>query len=184
MPTEPAGTVWQKDDERFALRLISLETSGGLGQAVAEQWRQIGIEVTLERLPAELYWQALHNREFDVALVALSVTQEPDLYDIWSQEAVVSGHNYGGWNHRQASEALENARQSWDAELRGEAYNLFQYYFQRELPAITLFQHTHTYALSSAVQNAGIGTYYTPRDRYASFPMWYLHSESVPLPCP
>ncbi len=180
-----ADGIWQKDDQPLLLSLISLddELNVNLAESIADQWRLIGVETEAIPLAPAQFQEALNARAFDVALVDVVALGDPDLYDLWSQEAVVRGQNYGGWNHRAASEALEQARQSWEMAARQKAYDLFQYYFQQDLPAISLFQHTRTYALSSTIFNADVGVFFRPRQRYAGFDRWHLEQDMVQIPC-
>jgi ABC-type transport system substrate-binding protein len=109
---------------------------------------------------------------------------DPDLYDFWSQEALISGQGYAGWNHQRASEALENGRREWLMEDRRPYYDAFLRYFDEDLPALTLFQHVRTYALSAEVNQAEIGRIDRPRDRFDTFADWFLLYREVTVSCP
>jgi len=52
------------------------------------------------------------------------------------------------------------------------------------MPALTLFQDTYTYALSTAVNNAEIGLINQPRDRYKTLAEWFLLYRDVAVACP
>ncbi len=181
------GSVRQADGERFTLRLLTLETAvqQRLAQEVAAQWSGLGVEVVVETAVsvADLR-EKLAARDFDVALVDITPSIDPDLYDFWSQEAIIRGQNYGGWNNRRASEALEAGRQVWGLAERRPSYNTFLSIYADQVPAITLHQHVYTYALSSEVSQADIGPIYQPRDRYQSFARWFLLYRDVTISCP
>ncbi|MCA9934397.1 MAG: hypothetical protein KC415_10760, partial [Anaerolineales bacterium] len=123
------------------------------------------------------------ERDFDVALLEVRPSGDPDLYDFWSQEAIVRGQNYGGWNNRRASEALESARQIWPQVERTPYYDNFLRYFDDSLPALTLYQHVNTYGLSTAVNNVEIGRIDAPRDRYETLANWFLGYQDTTVPC-
>ena len=118
------------------------------------------------------------------ALVTVTPAGDPDLYDFWSQEAIIRGQNYSGWNNRRASEALETARQTWDPAVRAEEYDRFQRLFASELPALTLFQHSYTYAISAGVNEVSIGRIDSPRERYETMPQWFFLYRDVTVICP
>jgi peptide/nickel transport system substrate-binding protein len=156
-----------------------------LAQEVAAQWGDLGVEVMVETAVSITdLREKLAAREFDVALVDITPSIDPDLYDFWSQEAIIRGQNYGGWNNRRASEALEAGRQVWGVGERRPYYNTFLTIYTDQVPAITLYQHVYTYALSSEVNQADIGPIYTPRDRYSSFANWFLNYQDVTISCP
>ncbi|MCB9418857.1 MAG: peptide ABC transporter substrate-binding protein [Ardenticatenaceae bacterium] len=180
------GTVRQQGEEAMTVRLLALgdERSQGLAQGVAADWSALGVDVAVETAVSttELY-QKLAAREFDVALVDVVGSDDPDLYDFWSQEAIVRGQNYGGWNNRRASEALENGRETWPTTDRQPFYNTFLRQFNSDLPAITLYQHVYTYALSKNVNDAEIGRIFRPIDRYLTFSDWFLLYRDVTVIC-
>ncbi len=176
------ASVRQLGEERLALRLLALDTA--LANAVAADWRELGAAVEVETaVSQEEFLEKLRTRDFDVGLVDIMGTDDPDLYNFWSQEAIVRGQNYGGWNNRRASEALENGRKTWPAADRKLFYNTFLRQFNSDLPAITLFQHVYTYALSQDVNDAAIGRINEPRDRYQTFSDWFLLYRDVTVIC-
>ena len=132
----------------------------------------------------DAYFAALAERRFDLALVDVRPPADPDLYDFWSQEAVVRGQNYAGWNQRRASEALEEGRQLWSQAEREQRYDAFLKRFDDAIPAFSLFQYVSSYGLSDAVDSAEIGLIIQPRDRYNSLPQWTVNTQSVAVACP
>jgi peptide/nickel transport system substrate-binding protein len=128
--------------------------------------------------------EMLRERAFDLALVDVSPPGDPDLYDFWSQEAIIEGQNYSGWNHRRASEALEAARQLTTQDERRPYYEAFLRFYDSDLPALTLFQQVTTYGISESVQEAEIGLFSSPRERYDSLANWFVSFQEVPVVCP
>jgi ABC-type transport system substrate-binding protein len=181
------GTVRQREGEPFRLRLLALNTAvqQRVAQEVVAQWADLGIEVVVETAVSVTdLREKLAARDFDVALVDITPSIDPDLYDFWSQEAIIRGQNYGGWNNRRASEALEAGRQVWGLAERRPFYNTFLSIYAAQVPAITLYQHVYTYALSSEVNQAEVGPIYEPRDRYQTFANWFLLYRDVTISCP
>ncbi|MCA9876028.1 MAG: peptide ABC transporter substrate-binding protein, partial [Anaerolineales bacterium] len=180
-------TVRQKDGRPLSLTLIALDDpqETAVAETIRAQWAAVGIDtqIRLAQDLAELR-QWLADGLFDVALLTFTPSGDPDLYDFWSQEAIIRGQNYTGWNNRRASEALEQGRQVWGMEERRPSYDTFLRYFDQEMPALTLFQDTYTYALSTAVNNAEIGLINQPRDRYKTLAEWFLLYRDVAVACP
>jgi peptide/nickel transport system substrate-binding protein len=180
-----------REGERLVLRLLVTDESWRpvLAESIAKQWAAIGVNAEVVVIEPELLLERLAAREFDIALVDIDPPGDPDYYDFWSQEAIVRGQNYAGWNHRRASEALEAARQLWNVTERQPYYDAFLRFFDSELPALTLFQHVYTYGLSETVLQkdgspAEIGLINQPRDRYRTMPAWFLFYRDVSVPCP
>jgi ABC-type transport system substrate-binding protein len=115
---------------------------------------------------------------------------DPDLYDFWSQEAIVDGQNFGSWNHRRASEALEEARQTWDQEKRKAAYQRFSYYFRQDVPALSLYQYVTAFALHPSVIDmrtpsgqAEVGLSRVAVDRFRALAGWYYRTSEQQINC-
>ncbi len=182
--------IRQKTREEVQVPLtIRLLTPGdrthlNLANEIIVQWQAVGVKT---QLISSTDWaefrQKLTEREFDVALVDISPPHDPDLYDFWSQEAIMQGQNYSGWNHRRASEALEQARQTVSPADRQSFYDTFLRQFNADLPALTLYQHVYTYAVNTAVHGLEIGKITQPRSRFDRLPGWYLNSEETAVPC-
>ena len=181
------GGIRSRDGAPLTLRLIALDVpeQRSVAEEVARQWTELGVDVQLAIEPDVVALRAaLDGRAFDVALLEILPPADPDLYDFWSQEAMVRGQNYAGWNNRRASEALEMGRQLLPQAERAAYYEAFLRQYDGDLPALTLYQHINTYALTSAVQEAEIGRVWEPRDRYATFPIWFLNFRDVTVSCP
>lgn len=182
-----ASGLRETEGEPLALRLLSpaLPDQQSIADDLASQWQAAGIDVAVEYTNdiAE-FREALRNREFDIALTEILAPDDPDLYDFWSQEAIIRGQNYGGWNNRRASEALEAGRQLYPREERAPYYESFLRQFDSDLPALTLYQNVDVYALKKEVQQAEIGRVWSPRDRFQSFANWFLNYRDVPVSCP
>jgi peptide/nickel transport system substrate-binding protein len=186
-PLPEGSTVRQREGEAFQLRLLTFnnEVQQRLAQEIVAQWANLGVEVLVETAVSITdLREKLTARDFDVALVDITPSIDPDLYDFWSQEAIIRGQNYGAWNNRRASEALEAGRQVWGMGERRPYYNTFLNIYADQVPAITLYQHVYTYALSSEVNQAEVGPIYEPRDRYQTFANWFLLYRDVTISCP
>jgi peptide/nickel transport system substrate-binding protein len=170
----------------LTLRLLAIdnEYSRDLAAGLAKQWARIGIDTEPIFVPLDEIGTALSEREYDAALVQVQPNADPDLYDFWSQEAIVEGQNFGVWNSRQASESLESGRQAYLIEERLPYYDSFVQTYNEELPAFPLFQHIDNFGLSETIENAEIGRYHEPRDRYSSLTDWFMLYREVAVACP
>ncbi len=176
-----------RDGVPLALRFVVLDRPDqrAVAEEISRQLSRIGIEAQISLLTdAATLRQTLAERDYDMALVEVAPPNDPDLYDFWSQEAMIRGQNYSGWNNRRASEALENARQITSQADRNAYYEAFLRQFDADLPALTLYQHVDSYILSDAVREAEIGRVWEARDRYKSLPAWFLNYRDVTVSCP
>jgi peptide/nickel transport system substrate-binding protein len=163
---------------RFTLLTGDDPIFNGLGQAMAEQWAKYGISVQVEPMGAGLS-DRLRARDFQAVLVELLLSGDPDPYPLWHQTQIEGGQNYGGWDSRQASEALEQARYLTNQAQRKPYYDQFQRIFVEETPALIIAYPTYTYAIDKSVRNVQVGPMVGPSDRFRSFPDWYVNTRRV-----
>ncbi len=185
--TLPAGsTVRQNNGEPLELDLLFWDVPPyrEIAEKAASDWAELGVRVSMQPENLSGFREALAGRDFDVALADVTPPGDPDLYDFWSQEAVVRGQNFAGWNNRRASEALEQARRVWSDEERLPLYQAFLGYYNSDLPALTLFQYVYNYGLSDTVHEAEIGLIENPRERYQTLSSWFLLFRDVLVGCP
>jgi peptide/nickel transport system substrate-binding protein len=173
-------------DSPMVLRFLVYDspTNRALAEKIAEEWTELGVAPQLNLFSEwQSYRQALRDREFDVALVEVTPPADPDLYDFWSQEAIIDGQNYAGWNRRRASEALEDGRRLWEIGERRPYYDSFLRYYDEDLPELTLFHHVYTYAVNAGIEGVEIGLIDHPRDRYRTIADWILQYRDVTVSC-
>lgn len=186
-PSPEGSAIRQKEGNSLSITLLTINSpqKRALADAIGQQWLRAGIdtEIILAANFNDLR-QQLDGGEFDVALVDFAPSGDPDLYDFWSQEAIIDGNNVAGWNNRKASEALEFGRQTWPTAERRPFYDTFQRYYNQGLPALTMYQHVYTYALSPEVNQAEIGLISEPRDRYQTLAQWFLQYRDIAIDCP
>jgi peptide/nickel transport system substrate-binding protein len=151
-----------------------------LGHAMAEQWARYGIRVQVEPLGAGLS-DHLRSRDFQAVLVELLLSGDPDPYPLWHQTQIEDGQNYSGWDNREVSEALEQARSVTDRDQRKAYYVQFQRIFAEETPALIIAYPTYTYAVDQSVRNVQIGPMVNPSDRFRNIADWYINTRRVIL---
>jgi peptide/nickel transport system substrate-binding protein len=185
-PRAADSEMRQIDGEGLVVRLIMAdeETNSLIAGILSEEWSAIGIETEVTFTNLDELMSALSAGDFDVALVEVEPQGDPDLYDFWSQEAIINGQNYSGWNNRRASEVLESGRQLYALEDRIPHYLSFLQYFIEDVPAVTLYQHVVTFALSESVQQAEIGRIDHPRERFDTLPDWFMLYREIAVACP
>lgn len=182
--TVPAsgGSRTNEEGKSLELELIHPDDAGhaALAEAIASDWRQLGVGVELKPLAYEdLVSEYLEPRDYQAALVDLNFSRspDPDPYPFWHQAQITGGQNYAKWDDRQASEYMEQARIETEMGERIRLYNNFQVRFSNELPSLPLFYPVYNYAVDEEVQGVTVGPLYDPSDRLATAPQWFLLAE-------
>ena len=177
----------EKEGAPLILRLLvfNTPTNRAVAEEIERQWKELGIAPLISLFSD---WgdfrSSLTAGEFDVALVDVTPSGDPDLYDFWSQEAILQGQNYASWNRRRASEALEDGRRVWPIQDRELFYQAFLRFYDEDLPELALHQHIYTYAVNETVEGISIGRIEDPRDRYTSLANWIMSYQDITVVCP
>ena len=177
----------EKEGVPLILRFLVYDTPTNrtVAEEIEAQWKEIGVEPVMSLFSDwSDFRRSLATADFDVALVDVEQMGDPDLYDFWSQEAIIRGQNYAGWNRRRASEALEEGRRAWDVSEREPYYDAFLRYYDEDLPEVALYQHIYTYAVDGSIEGVAIGHVDDARDRYVSLANWIMAYQEITVICP
>jgi peptide/nickel transport system substrate-binding protein len=105
-------------------------TTYAVAEAVAADWRALGLSVSHVALPAaELVGERLRTGAFSAAVIDMSIGLDPDLYPLLaSTQATSQGLNLSGVQDAALDQLLVAARGPGTSEARKEAYRALQAY--------------------------------------------------------
>ncbi len=169
-----------KDGRPLAFTLLCGDEPSRIeaAQAIAGQWRQIGVGATVEVAGANL-GARLAGRQFQAAMAEVLLSGDPDPYPFWHQTQIEGSQNYAGWNNDEASMLLESARMVTDRGRRNDFYFEFQRIFAEEVPSLVLFYPVYTYGVSRDVFDVQLGPLTNPSDRFRTLADWYVLTRRV-----
>lgn len=148
-----------------------------IAESVRSSWLQLGVQVELVAVdPSELLDEYLEPRQFEAVLTMLDASNapDPDPYSFWHDSQAETGQNYTGFQDRNISIWLEQARITPDQERREALYRDFQFRFKDQSPALVLYHPVFSFAISAEVRGVRLGQIYDPSDRFADITEWYL----------
>jgi peptide/nickel transport system substrate-binding protein len=171
-----ASSRRHKEGKAFAFTLLTSKDPRreAVGEILAEQWADVGIEVTVETVSAGDLREALEERDFQAALVHLKLPGDPDPYPFWHETQVDDGQNYAGFVHRRISEVTEQARVTPNRRRRQVLYEEFQQLFAEQLPSLPLYVPIYTYGVDQGVNDVQIGPLMHPADRFRTVLNWWI----------
>lgn len=180
-PVNPENTAERVSSDGLVLKFTLLYPDTPqhkqVAEAIAQDWTALGVTVTLEAVPYDvLVMERLTNREYQAALVDLNLARypDPDPYPFWDSVLATSGQNYSQWDHKIASEYLEEARIAVDVGERARLYRNFQVIFSDELPSLPLYYPVYNYGVDRQVQGVRMGPLLDTSDRFATILEWFL----------
>lgn len=180
--------VRKKGERELRLSVVTtknLEYERAL-EALAGQWRQLGIHVD-DRVvdasdPTQNFIQStLQPRAYDVLLYQLTLGRDPDVFAYWhSSQAVARGLNLANYSNQVADDILSSARSGGDHRLRDTKHLSFARQWLRDAPAIGLYQPVANSVVARSVFGVDEGNVLVaPRHRYTEAHRWMVGERTV-----
>lgn len=155
--------VFAQNGRRLAF-FLSIPAGSKSREAVAhmmaQQLKEIGVEMEIRIIKREDFWNdVLKIRNFDMAMFALTMTNDPDHFDLWNSKKIPSsangydGRNVAGWVNSEADELTIRGRSFADQEMRKQAYWRLQELIVSECPVIPLYFWANIDMVKNTVAN-------------------------------
>ena len=150
-------------------------------QIVQQRLRQVGIDVKIRIVEWAAFLKEFVNKgNFEVVMLAWSISQDPDMYDIWHSSKNKPGElNFIGFNNPEVDRLLIEGRNTFDIEKRTRAYFRIQEILADEQPYTFLYVPDALPVVSSRIRGvepapAGIGhnqnRWYVPKNEQVYLP--------------
>ncbi len=150
-------------------------------QAVALNWRSLGVEVQVEQYEQTgLVQSVIRTRDFQTLLFGLDLNRGQDLYPFWhSSQKDDPALNIAQYTNVSVDRLLETARGTTDPALRNEELKEASAIITEEVPAIFLYAPSITYVIDREIEPASFLTIGKPADRFMNITAWYARTDSV-----
>jgi len=150
-------------------------------QIIQQRLRLIGIDVKIRIVEWAAFLKEFVNKgNFEVVLLAWSISQDPDMYDIWHSSKNKPGElNFIGFNNPEVDRLLIEGRSTFDIEKRKKAYFRIQKILADEQPYTFLYVPDALPVVSARIRGvepapAGIGhnqiKWYVPKNEQVYVP--------------
>jgi peptide/nickel transport system substrate-binding protein len=171
----------QKAGQPLTLTLLTIAADDRLAVAaeIQRQWREIGVQVTIEQVSADQLRERLSGHNFTLALHSwLRLGSDPDIYEFW-HSSQTDRSNYAGLSDQTLDALIASARQVSDTEQRQEFYAEALKRWVELAPSIILYQPLYEEIVAQEVIVAGLTpsgldapVLYSPDDRFRFVPNW------------
>ena len=128
---------------------------------VTEDWKALGIEVTVEKMPfQQLVTKVYDKRDFEMYNMSWILTSDPDPSAIFSMKEIVpGGYNSVSWQNDDSEKLINKALKETDINKRKEIYNEWGKLANEELPYLYLNQNKELMAVNMRVMGLNISPY-------------------------
>jgi ABC-type transport system substrate-binding protein len=128
----------------ITVTVVASQENLELGQAIIEQWQQVGIDGNVESLPESEFANALLLGDFQAIMNQFYNRSDPDEhYHFWDPQRIgPEGElslNFPRWRNDAVAEALRSARQTADPEERKGYYATVWSEWAKEFPYLWLY---------------------------------------------
>ncbi len=174
--------ILMKKDEKLSLKLTT-STWPELTQVaeqLKQQWKEIGVDLSIEVLPTSDLQQAIKERNYQMLLFGEILNLDPDPFSLWhSSQKRDPGLNLSLYENKAADTLLEDARKTLNPEERIKKYNDFQKLLVDDIPALFLYSPYYLYGHSKKVNGFANQIIATPSDRFFNIRNWYINTKRV-----
>jgi peptide/nickel transport system substrate-binding protein len=174
-----------KNGQPLTFRIYAEETveNAYVLKELAKYWKALGIAAVPTPQPLSDFQTTLEFHTYDALLHGISIGPDPDVYAYWdSAQADIRASNrlnFSEYKSVVADASLEAGRTRLDPTLRTVKYKAFLQAWQKDAPALGLYQPRFLYVTRAPV--AGLVTHplNTDTDRYNSVQTWQIYTAKV-----
>jgi peptide/nickel transport system substrate-binding protein len=136
-------------------------------QVLADQWGQLGAKVTTKPVQfQQLVTQLSQSREFDMILLGISESLDPDQTQLWHSKSIGGGAlNGAGYKNPDVDKLIDDGVQTLDKNKRKDIYSKIQQKLMEDLPSPLVTYPKGLWGVSKRVKNWNVAAWnqYGPR---------------------
>lgn len=148
-------------------------------EAIKKSWESLNVNIEIKKYDnVTLQKDIIPNRNYDLLLYGLDYGADPDPYPFWhSSQNNTSGMNLSNFSNKQADKLLEDARQTFDTNVRNQKYDEFRKILDEQVPYITIKPENLYYTISNKIKGVNKIYGFAEGDRFLNINQWYIKSK-------
>lgn len=152
-----------------------------VAQAVAKDWRAIGVTVQLEQFEqTDLLQNVIRPREYQALLFGIEMGRSVDLYPFWhSSQREDPGLNIAQYANIEVDRLLNTARTDTNPAVREQSTKQAMAIITSEYPALFLFTPTTTYITPNTLHTTPMHDVSRPHERFMNIVDWHMNTDTV-----
>lgn len=181
-----ADGIRYKDKQPLTFSLYAEDTSeyAKVARQLQKQWKALGVKLDLQLQDTDDFQSTLTFHGYDALLYGISIGKDPDVYAYWSSAQAdvraASRLNFSEYQSAAADSSLEAGRTRTDPALRAVKYKGFLQAWQKDAPALGLYQPRYLYVSRSPIFNLQEHYLNTAADIYGNVNDWMIRQTAVP----
>lgn len=168
---------------RFTLMAADTPESRSVTGQLQRQWRAAGVELRVQLQNNADFQNSLNYHNYDAVLYGIAIGPDPDVFVYWdsSQADLRAAHrlNFSEYKSSEADTAIESGRTRLDPGLRAVKYKPFLQAWQRDSPALGLYQPRMLYLTNGPVFGFNDQGLNSAADRFNNVQNWQIRQAKV-----
>lgn len=174
--------IFSKKDQRLNLKLTTSTWPelAEVAKILEEQWKALGIDISVEVLPTPELQQAIKDRNYEALLFGTVLNIDPDPFSLWhSSQKKDPGLNLSLYDNKAADVLLEEARKTLNPLERAKKYDDFQKLVVEDIPALFLYNPLYIHGQAKKIKGSNGKLISLPSDRFINIEGWYIETKRV-----
>ena len=173
------GGYRYKNSQQLSFNMVITDTPENqlVASLLKKQWKKIGVNLVIISESAATYTTTIQDHNYDSTLDGISIGIDPDVFVYWDSSQYdprSGGLNLSEFDVQSADQALEAGRTRLTPALRVLKYQPFLSDWQKDAPALGLYQPRSIYITKGAVYNLNNQQINSPQDRYDNVQNWEI----------
>jgi len=147
------------------------------------QWKKLGVLLNVQLLASSDFATTLSYHQYDAVLTSITIGSDPDVFVYWDSSQAntssVNRDNFSEFNDGIADESLQGGRISLLPALRAIKYQTFLGEWQKQSPALGLYQPRLLYLTNGPVNGLDYNVINSPVDRLNNVQNWEIREAKV-----
>jgi peptide/nickel transport system substrate-binding protein len=177
--------IRSKAGQRLSFTLSATNTPEyrSVMRQLQQQWRAVGTDVSLQLQEGSDFHNILTRHSYEAVLYGIAIGPDPDVFVYWdSSQADVRAANRLNLSEYKSSEAdtsIESGRTRLDPGLRSIKYRPFLQAWQRDSPALGLYQPRMLYLTNGPLAGFNDSSLNSAADRFNNVQDWQIRQAKV-----
>lgn len=138
---DEASKLFTKNNVPLSFNLLVNEENKErlrVAEYMQKMYKELGIEVNIDKVAAEVYKERIYNKQFDAFLGGWKISYIPDVTFAFHSSQIANGDNFISYSDQMMDDLIRNAFTSHPDQIT-EAYGRLQQYIAEQNPYISLY---------------------------------------------
>jgi peptide/nickel transport system substrate-binding protein len=178
-------TIRVKNGQKLSFTLTAADTPEYrlVTRQLHSQWKDLGVQLKVELQESSDFQNTLTYHNYDAVLYGVSIGSDPDVFAYWDSSQAdaraVSRLNFSEYKNVIADSSLEAGRSRLEPGLRIVKYKPFLEEWQKDYPALGLYQPRFLYLTDGPVAGLSDHAINSPAGRFNNVQNWQIREARV-----